>query len=570
MTNGVPYSLDQLQQALGYVESSNRYDVLGPPTRNGGRAYGRYQVMDFNIPSWTQQYLGQQLTPEQFLADPAAQDAVFAGRMGEYYGNSTGDPANRVRNAASLWFTGQPYSESTAGRSDGYINNQEYGDRVLRALGAPQGADAMVMNPDPQQPQGLFGGIRNFFGGGQQQPDPNAGSNTDPFANLSRSQRTMLGFAALRDAAASLEGRDSSYFNEALGGFEAAQERERLRAQGEMANRVNALQSLAALQQQAAIFAASGMPIPTALQQAIDLTTQMAVPAGGAPAGGMGGAMPVGGAMPTGGAVSGDDFMRDMEERGRIGVDINGNLMPEVMPVAGEAEMPAPADPMAELDRREAELLAQINAVGNLSGDTRAAELEFEQIQSDREALADQAQAEARAQAAAETATPQTVSTLGTVQDLRSAIQESPNLTTGFWGNILGNVPGNQAYNARALADTIGANLAFDQLAAMRAASPTGGALGSVTERELSLLQSSIANLDLAQSADQVLDNLETIENRYESLIRRAYQTTNDPEALDAAIGGRPDFMVEGTTQPQTGGPTHRYNPQTGQIEAIR
>jgi hypothetical protein len=48
-----------------------------------------------------------------------------------------------------------------------------------------------------QQP-GLFQRIGNFFGG----DDPNAGQPTDPFAGLSRPQRTMLGFAALRDAAA--------------------------------------------------------------------------------------------------------------------------------------------------------------------------------------------------------------------------------------------------------------------------------------------------------------------------------------------------------------------------------
>jgi hypothetical protein len=93
-----------------------------------------------------------------------------------------------------------------------------------------------------QQP-GLFQRIGNFFGAGDPSEgqrigtpffpgDPNAASPTDPFAGLSRPQRTMLGFAALRDAAASLEGRDSNFFQSALGGFEQARERERLRAQG--------------------------------------------------------------------------------------------------------------------------------------------------------------------------------------------------------------------------------------------------------------------------------------------------------------------------------------------------
>jgi len=100
MSQALPYSLEQLQNAFGYVESSNRYDAIGPETRRGDNAYGRYQVMDFNVPSWSEQYYGQRLTPQEFLANPQAQDAVFYGRMGEYYSQGQGAPEDRVRNAA--------------------------------------------------------------------------------------------------------------------------------------------------------------------------------------------------------------------------------------------------------------------------------------------------------------------------------------------------------------------------------------------------------------------------------------------------------------------------------------
>ena len=136
-----------------------------------------------------------------------------------------------------------------------------------------------------QQP-GLFQRIGNFFGG----DDPNAGQPTDPFAGLSRPQRTMLGFAALRDAAASLEGRDSNFFQSALGGFEQARDRERLRAQGEMQNRVGALQALATLNEQMRYNQAFGLPIDPAteaLRQALmtsaGLGSGAAPMAGGAP-----------------------------------------------------------------------------------------------------------------------------------------------------------------------------------------------------------------------------------------------------------------------------------------------
>jgi hypothetical protein len=56
--------------------------------------------------------------------------------------------------------------------------------------------------------------------------------------------------------------------------------------------------------------------------------------------------------------------------------------------------------------------------------------------------------------------------------------------------------------------DTIGANMGFEQLQAMRAASPTGGALGNVTERELELLQAVQGSLQQSQSREQFQSNL--------------------------------------------------------------
>jgi hypothetical protein len=151
-----------------------------------------------------------------------------------------------------------------------------------------------------QQP-GLFQRIGNFFGAGDPSEgqrigtpffpgDPNAASPTDPFAGLSRPQRTMLGFAALRDAASALEGRDTNFFAESLGGFEEARERERLRAQGEMQNRVGALQALATLNEQMRFNQAFGLPtdpatdaLRNALMQAAGLSSGAAPMAGGAP-----------------------------------------------------------------------------------------------------------------------------------------------------------------------------------------------------------------------------------------------------------------------------------------------
>lgn len=93
--------LGKAANAITSIESGGRYDALGPATKSGDRAYGRYQVMGANIPSWTQKHIGQQMTPEQFAASPEAQDAVFKGefgRLSQKYG---------PEGAARAWFAGE-------------------------------------------------------------------------------------------------------------------------------------------------------------------------------------------------------------------------------------------------------------------------------------------------------------------------------------------------------------------------------------------------------------------------------------------------------------------------------
>ena len=133
--------------AIASIESagSGNYGAVGPLTSKGNRAYGRYQVMDFNIPNWTRKYVGREMTPDEFLADPRAQDLVFQGEFGSYvqrYGNP--------QDAASTWFTGRPASQG-AGASDmlgmtgsDYVNkfNAALGDQGVIARGI--GNDTLV------------------------------------------------------------------------------------------------------------------------------------------------------------------------------------------------------------------------------------------------------------------------------------------------------------------------------------------------------------------------------------------------------------------------------------------
>jgi len=107
-------------------------------------------------------------------------------------------------------------------------------------------------------------------------------------------------------------------------------------------------------------------------------------------------------------------------------------------------------------------------------------------------------------------------------QDIDRAIKtiDTSNLpTTGATGSGLSYLGGTAAHDVSKLLDTVKSNAGFQELSKMRQASPTGAALGSVTERELALLQATIGNLEQSQSADQLKDNLRRAKNTYADII---------------------------------------------------
>ena len=138
--------MNAYSNAISSVESGGRYDAIGPATRSGDRAYGKYQVMGANIPAWTRKHLGRELTPQQFLADKDAQEKVFAGEFGGYvqkYGNP--------QDAASMWFSGRPAAQG-AGRNDGYTSQPEYLRRFNAALGGGASAPVQTVQARPLDP----------------------------------------------------------------------------------------------------------------------------------------------------------------------------------------------------------------------------------------------------------------------------------------------------------------------------------------------------------------------------------------------------------------------------------
>jgi hypothetical protein len=130
-------------------------------------------------------------------------------------------------------------------------------------------------------------------------------------------------------------------------------------------------------------------------------------------------------------------------------------------------------------------------------------------------------------------------------------VQRNPDFTTGFGAAIFQNIPATQAFDVRSLVDTIKANAAFDKLQAMRAASPTGGALGAVSDNEGRLLAAAIGNLEQAQSAAQFIDNLKRVKNIYLDIVngpgngppreKLGFQTPSVPDSAIEYLRQHPD-----------------------------
>jgi hypothetical protein len=129
--------------AISGIESGGQYGLLGPVTKSGDRAYGKYQVMGSNVGQWTKQVLGQSMTPQQFLNNPQAQDAVFKAKFGQSV-SKYGNP----QDAASIWFTGKPLAQGATKSDQLGTTGASYVDKFNTALGLPQ---AVAQGSSPLQ-----------------------------------------------------------------------------------------------------------------------------------------------------------------------------------------------------------------------------------------------------------------------------------------------------------------------------------------------------------------------------------------------------------------------------------
>ena len=110
----------------------------------------------------------------------------------------------------------------------------------------------------------------------------------------------------------------------------------------------------------------------------------------------------------------------------------------------------------------------------------------------------------------------QTVASIDNVIGKALEAEGKTGATTAGWGSFLSILPGSDAKELQSLLTVVQGNLGFDRLQQMRDASPTGGALGQVSERELQFLQSTVSSLDPRLDPPVLRKNLREIAESYQ------------------------------------------------------
>lgn len=116
------------------------------------------------------------------------------------------------------------------------------------------------------------------------------------------------------------------------------------------------------------------------------------------------------------------------------------------------------------------------------------------------------------------------------------SIETNPAGTAGWGGAFLRFLPQSQAQSVQERLRTITANLGFDKLQEMRAASPTGGALGQVSDFENRLLQAVAGSLEQSQDPTELLYNLKRIRMMYSAVIGDSGDLSKKVAAIGKAV----------------------------------
>ncbi|CAN5463340.1 hypothetical protein BH20CHL7_BH20CHL7_03100 [soil metagenome] len=106
---GAPAGLSHFMYAVGEVESGGSYTARNPVSG----AYGKYQIMPSNWPSWAETYLGDRYATQT----PTNQEKVAAGKFTSLYWS-----LGSWRRVAYWWLTGSRATTGWSSYATSYVN----------------------------------------------------------------------------------------------------------------------------------------------------------------------------------------------------------------------------------------------------------------------------------------------------------------------------------------------------------------------------------------------------------------------------------------------------------------
>ncbi|MBW4692230.1 MAG: trypsin-like peptidase domain-containing protein [Lyngbya sp. HA4199-MV5] len=112
-------------KAIANQESGGDYAT----TNADSGALGKYQIMPANVPSWSQECLGQQLTAQQFLGSPDHQEKIATCKLTQEFkrARKAGESSfEACRSTASFWYSGSASNKNSSTPQGKYPSILDY------------------------------------------------------------------------------------------------------------------------------------------------------------------------------------------------------------------------------------------------------------------------------------------------------------------------------------------------------------------------------------------------------------------------------------------------------------
>ncbi|MBL1175827.1 hypothetical protein [Pantanalinema sp. GBBB05] len=132
-----------LRQAIIDQESDGDHQLLNP---SGSGALGLGQVMPEQLAKWSQEAVGREVSPQEFLNSPGLQIMVIDHKLTEYWQQAivqaNGNQSEAIQRVAAWWYSGNPdkFTDTTpqSWNGDEYPSVATYANQILERFNQQQ------------------------------------------------------------------------------------------------------------------------------------------------------------------------------------------------------------------------------------------------------------------------------------------------------------------------------------------------------------------------------------------------------------------------------------------------